>query len=238
MELVWSPAFPDILGRLRRSFPGGLRVSRPNPAERVTHAGAPSQRARTESEAGVHEAGLIQRSRRGDRQAFTELMELYRERVVRLALHMVGNMEDAQDLCQETFIRAYRALDQFDPDRPFSPWLYRIAHNVVLDHLRRKKSRPALSEPELAQSFEEGPDPSAVSPQRSMLTKETYNEVREAIHSLPENYRSVVVLRFLEDLSYGEIAQALDLTEANVMMRISRARRMLRDKLKHLQGED
>jgi RNA polymerase sigma-70 factor (ECF subfamily) len=186
----------------------------------------------------AQEAALIQRAQRGDREAFNAIMDLYRERVVRMAFHMVGNPEDAQDLCQETFVKVYRSLGSFDRKRAFSPWLYRIAHNVVLDFLRRKKVRPALMEPDPDHPLEEDPDPQAETPQEALLSKEMRREVMQAIQSLPENYRSVVVFRFLDELSYAEIADALDLTESNVMMRMSRARRMLRDKLKHLHSEE
>jgi RNA polymerase sigma-70 factor (ECF subfamily) len=186
----------------------------------------------------ARESALIRRAQRGDRDAFNAIMILYRERIVRLAYHMAGNREEAQDLCQETFIKAFRALGSFDARRPFSPWLYRIAHNVTLDHIRRRKARPALVESDPEFPFEERMDQTAENPQRTLLSKETQKEMMAAIQSLPENYRSVVVFRYLEDLSYAEIAAALNLTEANVMMRMSRARRMLKDKLKHLHAED
>ncbi|MBW3622505.1 MAG: sigma-70 family RNA polymerase sigma factor [Armatimonadetes bacterium] len=207
-----------------------------NGQSRMTLASSSDSRTEPDEEAKATE--LIVRAQRGEAQAFNRLMNLYRERVARLAYHRVGNIEEAQDLCQETFVRVYRALDTFDARRAFSPWLYRIAHHVILDYMRRRKVRPVLADPEPGESYESEPDPSAVNPQRSMLTQETLGEVQEAIQSLPENYRTVIVLRFLEDLSYAEVAEALNLTEANVMMRISRARRMLRDKLKHLQVEN
>jgi RNA polymerase sigma-70 factor (ECF subfamily) len=236
MERVWGPAPLGIAGTWVPWFPAFGREGRP-PAPLW------AARAKTASPSRprigpTEEAELIRKARQGDRRAFAALMELYRERVVRLALHRVGDMEDAQDLCQETFLRLHRALGSYEPDRAFSPWLYRIAHNVILDHLRRRRARPVTAEPDLAQPFEEMPDPAAENPQRTALTKELYDEVRSAIGSLPDNYRSVVVFRFLDDLSYTEIAEALDLTEANVMMRISRARRMLRDRLQHLLVED
>lgn len=238
MELLWVPNTPANLRPFQQALDFLERFVPQRSAGRIVRAGTfPSGFPAEEADRG-REIALVQQAQRGDREAFTRLMELYRERIVRLALHMVGNRDDAQDLCQETFVRVYRALGSYDPRRAFSPWIYRIAHNVVLDHLRRLKARPVISEPDLAQPFEEGIDPAAENPQQAMMTQEMYREVQEAIQSLPDNYRSVVVLRFLEDLSYAQIAESLDLTEANVMMRISRARRMLRDKLKHLQVGD
>ncbi len=183
------------------------------------------------------EMQLVQRSQGGDPEAFSALMDRYRERIVRLGVHMVGNRDDAQDLCQETFVRVYRALGTFDRRRAFSPWLYRIAHNVILDFLRRRKARPQTVESDDG-TFYDSVDPSAENPQGALLTQEAGREALDAIRGLPDNYRSVVVFRYLDDLSYAEIAETLGITEANVMMRMSRARRMLRDRLKHLQIED
>ena len=180
-------------------------------------------------------AALVARAQRGDRDAFTKLIELYRERVMRLAHQMVGNAEDAQDLCQETFVRVYRALDSFDRKRPFTPWVYRIAHNVVYDYLRRKKVRPAIADLDEEWPLEDRADDGAATPEQALMSSETQKQVQAAIQALPENYRDVVVFRFVDNLSYAEIAETLGLTEANVMMRMSRARRMLRDKLQHLQ---
>ncbi|MBW3624637.1 MAG: sigma-70 family RNA polymerase sigma factor [Armatimonadetes bacterium] len=181
------------------------------------------------------EAELIRRAQQGSHEAFSGLMDLYRERMMRLALYMIGNSEDAYDLCQEIFVKVYRALGTFDSKRPFSPWIYRVAHNVITDFMRAKKAKPALLESVTEQPFEERRDDNGVDPQQMILSQETRRQVHAAIQSLPDNYRSVVVFRFIDDLSYAEIAEALDLTEANVMMRMSRARRMLRDKLEYLQ---
>jgi RNA polymerase sigma-70 factor (ECF subfamily) len=219
---------------LTRGWGLGLRA----PSARallVEDSDADSQPEWTEE---AREALLIQKAQRGDREAFTAIMKLYRERIVRMAYHMIGDHEEAQDLCQETFVKAYRALGRFDAGRPFSPWLYRIAHNVTLDHLRRRKARPVISDPESEFLLEDNPDHAAENPQQSLLMQEMRREVVEAIQSLPDNYRSVIVFRYLDDLSYGEIAETLNLTEANVMMRMSRARRMLKEKLNRLRAED
>jgi RNA polymerase sigma-70 factor (ECF subfamily) len=182
------------------------------------------------------ELRLIERAQLGDRAAFTALMEAYRDRVLRLALYRIGNSEDAHDAVQETFVRVYRALNRFDRKRSFAPWVYRIAHNVIIDHFRLKKNRIQPVEPNPEQPFEDGPDRKAVNPEQAVISEEVRDQVWKAIQSLPENYRCVVVFRFLDDLSYAEIAEALELTEANVMMRMSRARRMLSDRLAPLQG--
>jgi RNA polymerase sigma-70 factor (ECF subfamily) len=207
------------------------------PADGLYRADSASSGARSRSSEKEPGAALIEQAQRGDPHAFSALMDLYRERLIRLGLHMIGSVEDAQDLCQETFVRVYRALGSFDRRRAFTPWIYRIAHNVILDFLRRKKARPAFADSEEERRYEEGHDLSAEDPQQKLISEEIRKEVRAAIWSLPDNYRSVVVFRYLDDLSYTEIAEALELTEANVMMRMSRARRMLKDKLKDLRVE-
>ena len=182
----------------------------------------------------IEAAAYVLRAQRGDREAFTRLIELYRERILRLAQQMVGNPEDAQDLCQETFVRVYRALHSFDRKRPFTPWVYRIAYNVIYDYLRRKKVRPAIADLDEEWPLEERVDDGGATPEQALMLSETQKQVQAAIQALPENYRDVVVFRFVDNLSYAEIAETLGLTDANVMMRMSRARRMLRDKLQHL----
>ena len=202
--------------------------------EQPTRKAFPTEKETSDMDMEV--LSLIARSQRGDHAAYSQLMDLYRERVVRLALHMVGNMEDAYDLTQETFVRVYRSLGTYDRKRTFTPWLYRIAHNVIIDHFRKKSVRPALAELEDEWPLESAPDNGAADPQQALISGETQRQVQAAIQSLPENYRSVVVFRFVDDLSYTEIAETLGLTEANVMMRMSRARRMLREKLQYLQA--
>ena len=182
------------------------------------------------------EIDLVRRAQDGNQGAFSKLMDLYRERIYRLIYHMVGSLDDSHDLCQETFVRAYRALNTFDPQRPFKPWIYRIANNVILDHFRQKKVRPTLAEPNPEQPFEEtAPDLNAEEPLMALVSEETRDRVWSAIQALPENYKNVVLHRYVDDLSYAEIAETLGLTVQNVMMRMSRARQILRERLQYLQ---
>ena len=177
----------------------------------------------------------VRKAKQGDQSAFTQLMARYQERVARYIFNMVGNQEDAQDLCQETFVRVYRALGSFDTHREFAPWVYRIAHNVAIDYLRQKKAKPAFlgSDPEYP--MEERQDPKAVDPLQKVVSQDMNRVIQSAIQALPENYRSVIVFRYVDDLSYEEIAEVLGITKANVMMRMSRARHMLHERLKYLQ---
>lgn len=180
---------------------------------------------------------LVARARRGDEQAFTALMSMYQERVLRVILHIVGNPEDAQDLCQETFVRLYTTFGRFDPSRAFAPWLYRIATNLCLDFLRRRKARPQTLQldPELDLR-----DARALgdSPEGALLRKESRQAVMGALQKLPANYRTALVLRYVDDLEYPEIASILGISEANVQMRVSRGRQRLRELLKKLSEEN
>ncbi len=90
----------------------------------------------------VDEQALLNQVKRGNVQAFSALVNMYRERVLRLAFHLVGSYEDAEDVAQETFVRAYFSMNKYDPTRPFAPWIYRIATNLCMDNLRRRKARP------------------------------------------------------------------------------------------------
>ncbi len=178
---------------------------------------------------------LVQQVLSGKEAAFSQLILRYRERLMRLLYYYVNNWEDAQDLCQETFIRLYHSLRRYDLRKPFAPWLYRIAVNLARDFLRRRKVRPAAMPLDLPCS-PPLPD-SSPSMDSVLISKETYQKVIQAIEELPQNYREVLVLRYLEDFSYSEIASILGISEANVMMRVSRARKMLREKLANVFGE-
>jgi RNA polymerase sigma-70 factor (ECF subfamily) len=184
-----------------------------------------------------NEGILVQRARRGDPGAFTALVETYRERITRLAINLLGSREDAEDVAQETFVRVYSTLPRFDTSRPFAPWLYRIATNLCLDHLRRRKARPQTAQLPEEMDVTASSSLAVPSPENTAIRAETHAEVMRAVQGLPENYRVVVVLRYLDDLPYSEIAEILGISEANVQMRLSRARQRLRAALHNIQGE-
>ncbi|HEY3280658.1 MAG TPA: RNA polymerase sigma factor [Armatimonadota bacterium] len=183
------------------------------------------------------ERSLILLAQAGDGAAFQAITRLYRERVTRLAFNMLGQMEDAQDVCQDAFLRLHQSLGSVDSNRPLGPWVYRIASNLCVDLLRRRKARPQTVDlpPEWEANTPEERDDG--SPQEQILKQETQRKVLEAIQLLPPKDRTVVTLRYLDDLPYSDIAQSLGTTEANVMMRMSRARRKLREILKDPCGD-
>lgn len=179
---------------------------------------------------------LVEQARRGDREAFTALMELHQTKVYNLALRMTGSPEDAADLSQEAFLNAWRGLPAFQGDSSFATWLYRLTNNACIDFLRREKRRQnvggALSlddeDTDLANVI---PD-HAPSPQAVLEGKELKEAIRSGLAQLSEEHRQVLVLREVTGLSYAEIARVTGLEEGTVKSRIARARLALRNILR------
>ncbi|MEI8307443.1 MAG: sigma-70 family RNA polymerase sigma factor [Chloroflexales bacterium] len=174
----------------------------------------------------VEEAQLTRRAQAGDQVAFADLVVRYTGAVYNQAYRMLGNAQEAEDAVQEVFLRAYRRLDSYDPARRFVTWLLTIGSNYCIDRLRRRRMS-WLTLDDVAfwlTSSEAGPE-------RNALENERQRRVQRALQQLPENYRSVTVLRYWNDLSYLEIAETLNLTEATVKTRLHRARKMLRNVL-------
>jgi RNA polymerase sigma-70 factor (ECF subfamily) len=177
------------------------------------------------------EAGLVRRCLAGDEKAYRELVELYQAQVFSICLRMVRRREDAEDLTQETFVRMFRALERYDPERPFVAWIITIASRLCIDHLRRRRVSPVSltqREPGSEETHEmDVPDP-GFGPDEITSRSEEEHQANALIQSLPEHYRIVVVLRHQQDLSYEEIAEALNLPLGTVKARIHRAREILK----------
>ena len=176
------------------------------------------------------EAAVIRRVLDGDGNAFEALVAAYEKNVYNLALRMTGNAQDAEDMAQEAFVKAYTSLPGFRGDSKFSVWLYRIVSNVCLDFLRRQNRRPASS---LSQEDEDGeesqmdiPDESQ-SPEQLLERSLTQEAVQRGLQSLSEEQRQILLLREIQGLSYEEIAETLDLEAGTVKSRIFRARKKL-----------
>lgn len=172
---------------------------------------------------------IIRSVLRGKVNDFEKLVTAYEKNVYNLALRMVGDPEDAADMTQETFIKAYRALNSFRGDSKFSSWLYRIASNVCLDFLRGRSRRPQVS---LAGDGEDGPaelelPDMSLNPERQLMKKLSMEAVRRGLEQLPEQQRQILVMRELGGMSYAELAQTLGLEEGTVKSRIFRARKRL-----------
>ena len=176
------------------------------------------------------EAEIVRRVLEGDADAFGAIVDEYQKNVYNLALRMTGNPEDAQDMSQEAFIKAFNSLASFRGDSKLSVWLYRIVSNVCLDFLRSRKRRQTVSlnmdDGEGGSSELEIPDLSAM-PEEELNRRLTREAVRKGLLSLPEDQREILLLRKIEGLSYDEIAQALGLEAGTVKSRIFRARKRL-----------
>jgi RNA polymerase sigma-70 factor (ECF subfamily) len=171
------------------------------------------------------EAIWVRQAREGDQTAFTQLVEAYQTPVYNLAYRMLGNMVEAEDAAQETFIRAYRRLDTYDPSRKFSSWLLAIASHYCIDVLRRRRVN-YLSFDELPPMVELSM-PRATQPEQIVVSDQRASAVQRLLDTLPPSYRTPVILRYWYDMSYREIAETMDVTESTIKTRLHRARAKL-----------
>lgn len=181
---------------------------------------------------------LLEATRTGDETAFAELVGRYRNQITSYIYRMTNDYDGAVDLAQETFVRVYSAAERYQTSYAFSTYIYRIATNLAISELRKRKRRRLVS---LTGFFQpsEGEQPREFNPPDlnplqdvALVDAERRAAVARAIGTLPEKYRAPLVLRDVEGKSYAEIAAILDASEGTVKSRISRARGFLRDKLK------
>ncbi len=178
------------------------------------------------------DASLALSASRGDKQAFGRLVDRHKRSVFGLCLRLLRHTEDARDAAQETFVRAFAALETYDPALPFAPWLLRIARNHCLDVTRRRGSRPA----EVALDAADGgapelPDRAAAPADETVAARQQAGRLEDAVAALPPRYREVVPLVHVEHLSYKEIARTMDVPIGTVMTWLHRARARLRQEL-------
>jgi len=189
------------------------------------------------------DALLVERTKRGDVKAFEMLVVKYQRRIERLIGRMVRDVDLIQDIAQETFIRAYRALPQFRGESAFYTWLYRIAVNTAKKSLGELKRDPLVSETTLA-SHDDGEETSRAdnelsdgeTPESLLASKEVAAAVNSAIEALSEDLRQAIVLREIEGLSYEEIATVMNCPIGTVRSRIFRAREAIAERLRPLLG--
>jgi RNA polymerase sigma factor (sigma-70 family) len=178
----------------------------------------------------VSEKKIIEKVLGGDANAFEELVLKYEKTVYNLALRMVGDRDDAFDMTQEAFIKAYGSLSSFRGDSKFSVWIYRITTNVCLDFLRSKSRKQQVSLTVSDDDDEDAqldiPDPSSA-PEQQLMQKMSMQSVEEGLKTLPDKQRQILVMRELGGMSYAEIGAALSLEEGTVKSRIFRARKRL-----------
>ena len=181
---------------------------------------------------------LVERAQRGDQKAFGMLVEKYQRKLGRLLSRMVRDQAEVEDVVQESFIKAYRALPNFRGDSAFYTWLYRIGINTAKNYLVSMGRRPQIShdvEIEDAENFEDAEElRTAETPETEMMTKEIAKTVNETMMSLPDELRTAITLRELEGLSYEEIATLMNCPIGTVRSRIFRARETIAVKLRPL----
>lgn len=179
----------------------------------------------------------IKQVKKGDQTAFEEVVSIFQNRIYQHCYRMIGNEHEAEELAQEAFIRAYVNIHSFDHERKFSTWLYRIATNVTIDRLRKRKPDYYL-DAEIPQAdgltmYAKLPNDDRL-PDDEVEGLELQQYIYKEIHSLSPIYRTIIILRYLEEFSLKEISEILDIPLGTVKTRIHRGRETLRKKLRHI----
>lgn len=174
---------------------------------------------------------------KGDQNAFEEIVEIYKDKVFQLCYRMLGNRHEAEDAAQETFIRSYLNLESFNLKLKFSTWLYRIATNLCIDRLRKKKPDYYL-DAEIAGTeglnmYSQLPA-DTIMPEKELESMEVKEQIEHEISKLPEKYRAVIILKYIEELSLNEISEILEMPLGTVKTRIHRGREALRNQLRYV----
>jgi RNA polymerase sigma factor (sigma-70 family) len=181
------------------------------------------------------EDGMVRRARKGDLAAYDELVRRYQQRIYATVYHMTSNHEDANDLAQEAFIKAYQALKTFKGGSSFYTWVYRIAVNKTLNFLKQRKSRTAMSLNDLDFNAENDPDLLALisekTPRRAAVLSELQEKLNEAMQRLSEPHRLVVTLHDVQGLAHEEIAEIMECNVGTVRSRLFYARQQLQGSL-------
>lgn len=170
------------------------------------------------------EQAWVEQARQGDQRAFGRLVEAYQGPVYNLTYRMLGNAQEAEDAAQETFLRAYARLEQYNPNHKFSTWLFSIANHHCIDRLRKRRMTWISIEDNPVMQNLAGDMPQ---PENIALATERSGEVQQLLSHLEPAYRMPLILRYWEEYSYDEIAEAMDLTVAAVKSRLFRARQQL-----------
>jgi len=196
---------------------------KPAPSENTANAAPPH--------AGDEDAMLVHKAQAGDMEAFETLIKKYESKVYTIASHMLSHGEDAKDAAQDVFLKVYRSLGAFRGDSRFSTWLYRVTNNVCLDYLRKKNRRDLSLEYET--EGDEGESrtldiPADLNIESAVESGEFRSLVRKAIDMLPDQHKSMIVMRDVQSMSYSDISELLGLPEGTVKSRINRARASLR----------
>jgi len=175
------------------------------------------------------ETALIRRAKKGDGKAFSQLVRIHQKWIYRLAYRFCPDHDTADELAQETFVKAYMSLKTFREEFKFSSWLGTIATNLALNHLKRQKHQVSMEDYPI-QEIVSDPNPRA-NPVENLTDKEIRSKIEEEVEKLPPEFKAAFVLRVFEDLSYEEIAERLGIEIGTVMSRLFRARSRLKKAL-------
>ena len=179
---------------------------------------------------GISDGELIAKVKAGELGSFNDLVRRYQKRIYSLALKMTRNHDIADEVVQVAFVKAYRSIHRFKEGSPFYPWIYRIAVNICMTHFKRAKSLVPLPENQEIPFTARTENPHT-NPERSLEEGESMKRLEFAIDSLPADWKTVLILRAQENLSYEEISKVLKIPIGTVMSRLSRARERLKEML-------
>ncbi len=193
----------------------------------------------------VDDKELVAAALKGDESAYGELLERFRRPVFSLVYRMIGDREQAEDLAQESFVKAFNNLDSYNPKYRFSSWLFKIANNHAIDHLRRARlstvsihGSPHAADAEREEETRIVLETHDESPEQEILALELGGEIEDAIRQLRSEYRTAVILRHIENRPYEEIAEIMDVPIGTVKTFLHRARAELREALAHLREDE
>jgi RNA polymerase sigma-70 factor (ECF subfamily) len=177
------------------------------------------------------ESAVIEAARKGDKKAFGQLVRDHQKRLFRFIYGLTGSFDQTEDIVQEAFVKAYDALDRFEKGREFYPWLATIARNLAFNQLKRDQRQESLD-----RAHERGFDQASgeLGPLDQLISGEAQKRFYRALKALPENYRTVFVLRHFEEMDYKEIAARLKIPPGTVDSRLYRARQLLLEALKDM----
>lgn len=177
---------------------------------------------------------LVKKTKAGDKQAFTELVNLYKDKIFNLSYRMLGNTHEAEDISQDTFLKVFTNIEKYDEQYKFSTWIYRIATNLCIDRIRKKKADFSLDN---NWNEEDGMDwysrlsNENMTPEEEVIINERDQKIQKAILELPPKYRVIMNLRYMEELSIQEISDVVNLSISTVKTRLHRGREHLRKEL-------
>lgn len=240
--LAWLPFFTMRTDQEIQKFSGD--AGQKSTSELNARAGESSNIHEEKAALRAQEKLLVDRAKAGDQEAFRQLFDAHHQRAYAVAMGVVKNTEDAFDVVQEAFIKVHRHLDSFQGGAAFYTWLYRIVMNLSIDHLRKKQRARTESYEDRIDRMESQPAENAhmpglraEDPDESLGNKELSVKIQQALSTLPEHHRAVIVLREVEGMSYEEMAEALQVPKGTIMSRLFHARRKMQDELQSYVGQ-